>query len=71
MKSRLDKDKNRVRLVIGIPERLDAEKVNAMLDTDAVGNGKTIEDIVDHTVGRVLDLFDIDNALYERWGGGN
>ena len=30
---------------------------------------KTVEDIVDHTVGRVLDLFDIDHALFERWGG--
>ena len=30
---------------------------------------KTIEDIVDHTVGRVLDLFGIDHALFERWGG--
>jgi len=29
---------------------------------------KTIEDIVDHTVGRVLDLFDIDHALFKRWG---
>ena len=32
---------------------------------------KTIEDIVDHTVNRVLDLFDIDLAedLVERWSG--
>jgi 4-hydroxy-3-polyprenylbenzoate decarboxylase len=30
---------------------------------------KTVEDIVDHTVGRVLDLFDVDHALFERWGG--
>jgi 4-hydroxy-3-polyprenylbenzoate decarboxylase len=30
---------------------------------------QTIEDIVDHTVGRVLDLFGIDHALFERWGG--
>jgi 4-hydroxy-3-polyprenylbenzoate decarboxylase len=29
---------------------------------------KTIEDIVDHTVGRVLDLFDIDIGLVARWG---
>ena len=27
-----------------------------------------IEDIVDQTVGRVLDLFGIDNALVRRWG---
>ncbi len=28
---------------------------------------KTIEDIVDHTVGRALDLVGIDNALVRRW----
>ena len=30
---------------------------------------KTVEDIVDHTVGRILDLFGIDHALFERWSG--
>ncbi|MFB0536594.1 MAG: UbiX family flavin prenyltransferase [Anaerolineae bacterium] len=30
---------------------------------------QTIEDIIDHTVGRVLDFFDIDHTLFERWGG--
>ena len=29
---------------------------------------KTIEDLVDDTVGRVLDLFGIDAALMPRWG---
>ena len=29
---------------------------------------KSVEEIVDHTVGRVLDLFDIDHSLVERWG---
>lgn len=28
----------------------------------------TIAHLVDHTVGRVLDLFDIDHNLVERWG---
>jgi 4-hydroxy-3-polyprenylbenzoate decarboxylase len=28
----------------------------------------TIEEIVDHTVGRVLDLFDIDVGIVRRWG---
>ena len=28
----------------------------------------TLDDIVAHTVGRVLDLFDIDNDLAGRWG---
>lgn len=30
---------------------------------------QSIEDMVDHTVGRVLDLFDIDNPLVKRWQG--
>jgi 4-hydroxy-3-polyprenylbenzoate decarboxylase len=30
----------------------------------------SVEDIVDHSVGRVLDLFGIDNALVRRWRAG-
>jgi 4-hydroxy-3-polyprenylbenzoate decarboxylase len=30
---------------------------------------KTIDDIVNHSVGRVLDLFDIETDLVERWNG--
>jgi len=30
---------------------------------------RTVEDIVDYTVGRVLDLFGVDHALFERWDG--
>jgi len=29
---------------------------------------ETIDDIVDHTVGRLLDLFDLDVGLVRRWG---
>jgi flavin prenyltransferase len=29
---------------------------------------RTLDDIIDHTVGRVLDLFGIDNDLVQRWG---
>jgi flavin prenyltransferase len=29
---------------------------------------KSIDDIVNHTVGRALDLFDIDSGLVKRWG---
>jgi flavin prenyltransferase len=29
---------------------------------------RSIEDMVDHTVGRVLDLFDIDVGIVHRWG---
>ncbi|MDP1602258.1 MAG: UbiX family flavin prenyltransferase [Legionella sp.] len=31
-------------------------------------NPVTIDDIVNHSVGRVLDLFDIDVGLVQRWG---
>jgi len=29
---------------------------------------KTLDDIINHTVGRVLDLFDIDAGCVKRWG---
>ena len=29
---------------------------------------KTIDELVDHTVGKCLDQFDIDHNLYKRWG---
>jgi 4-hydroxy-3-polyprenylbenzoate decarboxylase len=28
---------------------------------------QTLEDVVDHTVGRILDLFDIDCGIVKRW----
>ncbi len=31
-------------------------------------NPESIEDIIDHTLGRVLDLFDIETQLVRRWG---
>ena len=31
---------------------------------------KTIDDIVNHTVGRLLDLFGIETKLVKRWEGG-
>jgi 4-hydroxy-3-polyprenylbenzoate decarboxylase len=30
---------------------------------------KTIQDIVDHTVGKMLDLIGISHSLYKRWSG--
>ncbi|MBN2242424.1 MAG: UbiX family flavin prenyltransferase [Acidobacteria bacterium] len=30
---------------------------------------RTIEDIIDHTVGKALDLFRIEHNLYRRWAG--
>ncbi|MBV9833409.1 MAG: UbiX family flavin prenyltransferase [Alphaproteobacteria bacterium] len=29
----------------------------------------TVDDIVNHSVGRVLDLFDLDAGMVKRWGG--
>ncbi len=31
-------------------------------------NPQTIDDLIDHTVGRMLDLFDVDAGLVKRWG---
>jgi 4-hydroxy-3-polyprenylbenzoate decarboxylase len=30
---------------------------------------QTVDDIINHTVGRVLDLFDIDSGIVKRWVG--
>ena len=30
---------------------------------------QTLDDLIDHTVGRVLDLFGLDSGLVKRWGG--
>jgi 4-hydroxy-3-polyprenylbenzoate decarboxylase len=32
---------------------------------------KTMEDLIDHVVGKVLDQFNIDHGLFRRWGGQN
>jgi 4-hydroxy-3-polyprenylbenzoate decarboxylase len=29
---------------------------------------KTIDDLINQTVGKVLDLFSVDNDLFKRWG---
>jgi len=29
---------------------------------------KTMDDLINHTVGRVLDVFEIDHRLFNRWG---
>jgi 4-hydroxy-3-polyprenylbenzoate decarboxylase len=30
---------------------------------------RTIQDIVDHTVGKILDIFNIEHNLFQRWSG--
>jgi 4-hydroxy-3-polyprenylbenzoate decarboxylase len=32
-------------------------------------NPQTLQDLVDQTVGKMLDLFDIEHSLYRRWSG--
>ena len=32
-------------------------------------NPETIQDIIDHTVGKMLDLFSIEHGLFRRWNG--
>lgn len=34
------------------------------------GLPKNVDDIANHTIGKVLDCFGVDHALYERWGSG-
>jgi 4-hydroxy-3-polyprenylbenzoate decarboxylase len=31
---------------------------------------QTLDDMIDHTIGRMLDLFDIDTGLVRRWKDG-
>lgn len=31
---------------------------------------KTMDDLINHLVGKVLDQFDIDHSLFKRWSGG-
>ncbi|HKT21190.1 MAG TPA: flavoprotein, partial [Nitrososphaerales archaeon] len=30
---------------------------------------KTLDDVIDHTVGKVLDMFRVDHGLYPSWKG--
>jgi 4-hydroxy-3-polyprenylbenzoate decarboxylase len=34
------------------------------------GKPKTVEALVDHTLGRVMDLFDVELGSVKRWRGG-
>jgi polyprenyl P-hydroxybenzoate/phenylacrylic acid decarboxylase-like protein len=74
--------KERRRLVLMVRETpLHAGHLKAMLAATEAGaiiappvpafyaKPNTLEDMVDHTIGRVLDLFDLDSGLVNRWAG--
>ena len=72
--------KERRRLVLAVRETpLHSGHLRTMLQLSEMGaviapivpafynRPKTVDDILDHTVGRLLDLFDIDAGLVKRW----
>ncbi|MEM9628451.1 MAG: UbiX family flavin prenyltransferase [Pseudomonadota bacterium] len=72
--------KERRRLVLMIRETpFNRAHLKNMLDVTEMGGiiapplpafytrPESLDDMVDHSIGRVLDLFDIDNALASRW----
>ncbi len=73
--------KERRRLVLVVRETpLHQGHIELMLQASRIGailfppmpafysHPKTIDDLVDHTIGKILDLFGIDNDLFVRWG---
>jgi flavin prenyltransferase len=51
---------------------LEASEIGAILFPPIPGfyhKPKTLDDIVNHTVGKILDLFEIEHNLFERWHG--
>jgi 4-hydroxy-3-polyprenylbenzoate decarboxylase len=73
--------KERRRLILGVRETpLHQGHIELMLQASRMGavlfppvpafyfHPQTIGDLVDHTVGKILDLFGIDHHLYVRWG---
>jgi 4-hydroxy-3-polyprenylbenzoate decarboxylase len=72
--------KERRRLVLGIRETpLHAGHLRTMAQLAEMGaviapivpafytKPKTLDDIINHTIGRLLDLFDIDTGSVKRW----
>ena len=73
--------KERRRLILGVRETpLHQGHLELMLRASRLGaillppmpsfysQPRTIDDLINHTVGKVLDLFQIDHNLYIRWG---
>jgi 4-hydroxy-3-polyprenylbenzoate decarboxylase len=76
--------KERRRLVLAVRETpLHAGHLRTMMHLADIGaviapivpafynRPKTIDDIINHTVGRLLDLFGIETSVVRRWQGGN
>lgn len=72
--------KERRRLVLGVRETpLHTGHLRTLLTLSEMGaviapivpafynRPKTLDDIIDHTVGRMLDLFDVDAGIVKRW----
>src|SRR6266849_1717658 len=75
--------KERRRLVLGLRETpLHTGHMRTMLQLSEIGaiiapivpafytRPKTVDDIINHTVGRLLDLFGIETSVVRRWQGG-
>jgi 4-hydroxy-3-polyprenylbenzoate decarboxylase len=73
--------KERRRLVLVVRETpLHQGHIELMLQASRIGailfppmpafypHPKTIDDLINHTVGKILDLFGIDHSLFVRWG---
>ena len=73
--------KERRRLVLVVRETpLHQGHIELMLQASRIGailfppmpafypHPKTIDDLINHTVGKILDLFEIDHSLFVRWG---
>jgi flavin prenyltransferase len=74
--------KERRRLVLAVRETplhtghlrlmLEASEIGAILFPPIPGfyhKPKTLDDIVNHTVGKILDLFEIEHNFFKRWHG--
>jgi flavin prenyltransferase len=73
--------KERRKLILAVRETpLHAGHIDLMLQASRMGaillppmpafyfHPRTIDDIINHTVGKVLDLFEIGHDLFKRWG---
>jgi 4-hydroxy-3-polyprenylbenzoate decarboxylase len=74
--------KERRKLILGVRETpLHQGHLELMLQVSRLGaillppipafyfQPKSIDDLIHHTIGKALDLFEIEHSLYQRWGG--